>query len=39
MGVEPRKQGNLYQFQIDSLEKEYHEKKRFNAMLAGAKLK
>jgi len=39
MGVPPEKQGKLYQFQINSLLNEYSEKRKFQAMIGGAKLK
>jgi len=39
MGVQPLEQGKLYWWQEKSLINEYNEKKKFEAQVAGAKLK
>jgi len=39
MGVPPPQQGRLYWWEEKGLIKEYNERKRFEAQVAGAKLK
>jgi len=39
MGVPPSEHGKLYHFQIESIKKEYYELQKFQAQVAGAKIK
>ncbi len=39
MGVQPKDQGNLYWFQVTSMMEEYSESRKFQASIAGAKLR